>query len=135
MINKKKKIVIGTFVVLAICFVAFYFAFIFPMNKEYKAVRTMNIEEPDLTRMSDGAYIGEFTYGSTLTKVEVQITAQKIVNIKVLQAGKNEHALKARAVLEEVIAKQSLQVDTVAGATTTSKALLKAIERALKQEM
>ena len=51
--------------------------------------------------------------------------------IEVLKNVNNEYSLKAEAVLDRVIADQSLKVDVISGATTTSKALLKALENAL----
>ncbi|HYE12309.1 MAG TPA: FMN-binding protein [Patescibacteria group bacterium] len=132
----KNKIVIiaGTMLgIAAIGFGIFYFTYLAPLNETYKEIRTMAIEEVSMDNSKDGVYQGEYSYSSTTCKVEVVVRDHKIADIKVLSSGKSEYAKKAEAVLDKVIEKQTLQVDVVAGATTTSKALLKATENALKK--
>ena len=63
--------------------------------------------------------------------MEVLVKNHSIESIKVLQNGTSEYAHKAEGVLQKVLSAQSLKVDVVTGATTTSKALLKATENAL----
>ncbi len=132
----KNKIVIiaGTMLgIAAIGFGIFYFTYLAPLNETYKEIRTMAIEEVSMDNSKDGVYQGEYSYSSTTCKVEVVVRDHKIADIKVLISDKSEYAKKAEAVLDKVIEKQTLQVDVVAGATTTSKALLKATENALKK--
>jgi uncharacterized protein with FMN-binding domain len=64
--------------------------------------------------------------------VVITVADQKITAATLHEASRiEEYGKKALPVLERVVAKQSPQVDTVSGATTTSKALLKATEHAL----
>lgn len=127
----KKKILVIVLGIAALGFGIFYFAFIVPLNEMYREVRTMEINAVDLNRLEDGAYEGEYSYGSTLCKVKVEVKGHRIEDIIVLENGETKYAKKAEEVLERVKENQSPQVDIVSGATTTSKALLKAVENAL----
>ncbi len=132
----RKKIGIMAGIVLgiaAIGFGIFYFTFLAPLNETYNEIRTMEIGGVDFEKLVDGIYQGEYSYSSTTCKVEVEIEKQKVKNIEVLSSGESKYAKKAEEVLDRVKEKQTLQVDVVTGATTTSKALLKATYNALRK--
>ena len=103
--------------------------------KEMRQVRNMPINEVDLSGVPDGSYKGDFTYGKFTYEVEAAVKDHRIENIGILKNRDTKHAKKAEGVIENVLKAQSLDVDTVTGATTTSKALLKAIENALKTSL
>ena len=96
-----------------------------------KKVRAMPINEVDLAEITDGSYKGDFTYAGFTYQVEVMIKEHKIENIKVLKNRNTKYSKLAEGIIEKVVQNQSLKVDAISGATTTSKALLKAIENAL----
>ncbi|NPV53446.1 MAG: FMN-binding protein [Firmicutes bacterium] len=98
---------------------------------EFRKVRNMPINEVDLSRVSDGTYEGDFSYGRFTYVVEVIVKDHRIENIKILKNRDTGHAKKAEGVIKRVIQAQSLKVDAITGATTTSKTLLKAVENAL----
>ena len=100
-------------------------------NAEMKQVRSLVIQSVDLTRVPDGTYEGSYAYGSFSYVVSVRVENGRIENIDILANRKTKHALKAEDVVTRVLSEQRTNVDAVAGATTTSKALLKAIENAL----
>jgi uncharacterized protein with FMN-binding domain len=133
----KKKIFIGVGVFLAIFVIAagvFYLAVMRPAFQKQEQVRQMPIKDVEFANVADGTYEGSFTYSKTTTEVEVTVKGHKIEKINILEKGKTEHAQKAAEGIEKnVLEAQSLDVDVVTGATTTSKALLKALEKALKQ--
>lgn len=126
--GRKALRVLAILALLAYGGYTFFFA---PILKERKAVQDMSLQDVALDAIPDGAYRGEFGFGSHLYEVEVIVRGQKIEDIVVLKNRESEHAKKAEGVLDNVIQSQSLQVDAVSGATTTSKALLKAVENAL----
>jgi len=124
-------IIVAALVMIAVT-VAIYMLIIFPKIKEQIEVRKMNIREIELSRVKDGAFHGEFTYGNFTYAVEVVVQDHNIQRISILNnRGDSDYAKKAEGVTGRVIKAQSLKVDVVTGATTTSKALLKAIENAL----
>ena len=102
-------------------------------NKLLYEVRNAEIKDIDLNEIADGKYTGEFSYGETRCMVEVIVKDHRIEAINVLECGTPEYASKAEAVLDSIIDKQKTNVDAVSGATTTSKALLKAVESALSK--
>ena len=65
--------------------------------------------------------------------VEVEVRDNKITNIVI---KKHDYGLgkKAEAIVEDVVNQQSLNVDTVSGATLSSSTILKAIENALNSK-
>lgn len=101
--------------------------------KEMKTVRAMPIEAIDLASVQDGTFQGEFSYGGFTYEVAVAVKDHRIQTIDILKNRDTKHAKQAEGVVPEVLSAQSVNVDVVTGATTTSKALLKAIEQALSK--
>ena len=87
-------------------------------------------------KYKDGTYTGsgEGFKGRT-TKVSVTISDGKITNIETLSTGDDrqyfERALES--VTKGIISKQSTSVDTVSGATFSSKGIMSAVQNALDQ--
>lgn len=107
------------------------------LNKEHREARSIPIKAVDFNHLKDGNYVGEYEggmYGWRANKVQVTISSGKVTNIALLNSsdpgGKNT---KENVLYNSIIHKQSLQVDTISGATLTSKAYLKAVENALLQ--
>ncbi len=78
--------------------------------------------------LPDGEYTGEFSRYRWSNKVKVTIEGGRIVAIQPENSGGLERELS-----EQIMAKQSLQVDIKTGATVSSNAFLKAVEDALSQ--
>jgi len=102
---------------------------------QLKMVREMPINEIDLAQVEDGTYTGDFTYGlfgiDFTYVVETDVASNRITDIRVVKNRDTSHAKLAENVIPRVIEAQSPNVDAHTGATTTSKALLKAIEYSL----
>jgi len=82
------------------------------------------------TAVKDGSYEGEQANKPITAKVEVVVKDGVITAIKVLKHSHGPgHA--ADAIIDRVIAAQSLKVDAVSNASLSSKVILKAIETAL----
>lgn len=130
-----KKNLTKAFIILFFLLVIFYLAVIKPVSLELEKVRKMKIKNIDISQLENGIYIGNFLYGkNTNTALELEINNGEIKSIKYLEKGKTEYAQKAaKEIKERVLLKQSLNVDIVAGATTTSKAILKAMENAFEK--
>jgi len=129
-----KKILIGLGIVLVVFVVGafiFYLVMIKPAMKEIKTIQTMEISSIDMNTISDGNYLGDFTYGKFTYQVDVTIKDHKIETIKVLKNRDTKYAKMAEGVIERIKTSQSPNVDAITGATTTSKALMKAVENAL----
>jgi uncharacterized protein with FMN-binding domain len=100
-------------------------------ESESRRVRDVELPELDLSRVEDGMYTGEVMYRDSLYRVEVRVQDHRIVELQVVESEGDEHDQAALAVLERVIAEQSLQVDAVSEATRSSKLYLIATYQAL----
>jgi uncharacterized protein with FMN-binding domain len=93
--------------------------------------RRMEIAHADVATLADGVYRGEAEVGSFTYKAEVTVQNHRITDVQFLDQRDSPYARYAEGVAPKMIAAQSPNVDTVTGATTTSKALMKAVEQAL----
>ena len=91
-------------------------------------------KDVDLSKLPDGVYKGKCRYYGIFTcEVEVKVRNHRITDIKVFEDRESEYVEQAKGVAQNVIKEQSLEVDTITGATVTSRAILKAIKNALAQ--
>lgn len=86
----------------------------------------------DAGDLKDGTYRGSaYGFKSTIT-VDVTIKGGKITNIEIVSENDDaSYFNRAKAVINSVLKKQSTSVDTVSGATYSSKGILMAIKNAL----
>lgn len=94
--------------------------------------RALEAEPVDLSTVEDGSYVGIYQNKILLAVVQVNVNNHEIVGIEVLR-HKDSYMEQAEMIANTVLAKQSLEVDAISGATLTSDTVLKAIEDALKQ--
>lgn len=97
-----------------------------------RAVRQISIRQPPLSQLADGLYTGQWDVGFIAAQVEVEVQGGKIHSIHLIR-HKNGRGQPAEAVLDEILARQRVDVDAVSGATNSSKVLQKAVEQALWQ--
>ncbi|MFV0528212.1 MAG: FMN-binding protein [Lachnospiraceae bacterium] len=108
-------------------------------TKTKKTAETEAAEEKtDTTEFSiedlaDGEYYGEGVGFAGKIKVKVVIADGKIVSIELVEVEKDDAAYveKAKGVITAIIASQSLDVDTVSGATYSSNGIIDAVRNAL----
>ncbi len=86
------------------------------------------ISDVDPEALPDGEYTGEFSRYRWSNKVKVTIEEGRIVAIEPENGGNLERELS-----EQIMARQSLQVDIKTGATVSSNAFLKSVEDALSR--
>lgn len=98
-----------------------------------KKISGIEIEEMDISQVADGLYEGEYDAGYIYAKVQVEVKAGKIVSLSLLE-HRNERGKPAEALLDDVLEKQAIDVDTISGATNSSKVIKQAIANALKVE-
>lgn len=85
----------------------------------------------DLTQLADGTYVGNCDNGIVKVQVEVEVQDHAITDIEIIE-HQNGLGGDAEAITNDVLRKQSIEVDTITGATMSSETILKAIENALK---
>ena len=76
--------------------------------------------EKGIFEVADGVYEGEGIGFGGLTRVSVEVSGQQITAINIL-----------KAVIDEIIEAQTLDVDTVSGATFSSRGIINAVKNAL----
>lgn len=95
---------------------------------DHSWVRELKINDPDLSLYEDGVYRGTFTYSRFKHVVDTYVVNHRYDQIIIIENKGSERAKLAEEVVNRVLEEQTLLVDTVTGATTSSIALLKAIE-------
>jgi len=100
-------------------------------SKYKKIISEIVIITPDMSQIQDGTYNGFFDAILVAADVDVTVKDHKITEIEI-NKHKNDRGANAEVITEEVIIKQSLEVDAVSGATNSCKVILKAVENALE---
>lgn len=98
--------------------------------------KKVSIGSLDLSKIKDGTYEGEGNGFRGKVKVAVTVKAHKMTAIKVLSTS-DDTAYFNRAssgVIKALLAKQSLDIDVVSGATYSSKGIIAAVKNALTGE-
>ncbi|MBU3154590.1 FMN-binding protein [Clostridium estertheticum] len=129
MINVK-KILIGVICVVVLAVSTYEGKYLISVQKYKQIVKGIKIDTVDLSEISDGKYTGSCDAIVIGAKVAVTVKNHKITSIVLLE-HKTERGKPAEVIPARVVKTQSLQVDTITGATNSSKVILKSIENAL----
>ncbi len=95
-----------------------------------KQLALSEISDVDLAAAEDGIYIGSYSAFPISVEVRVTIKNHIIKEIELLKHN-NGQGQGAEIIPENVIEAQYLNVDSVSGATYSSKVILKAIQNAI----
>ena len=100
------------------------------IEKNLEAMMAIEIDDIDLTSLSDGTYIGEYKATPIYVKLEVTISNHIITDITILehQNGQGDDAVQ---IISDIIDAQHLNVDLISGASYSSKVILLAVFDAL----
>ena len=130
--KKKIKVILivaASAVILFVALIAVMFGAMNKMNKEVldKQVNT----EINMEQVADGTYTGSSNGGLVKVEVEVEVKDHKIVNINLLkhECGTGK---PAESMLEEMVEKNTDDVDYVSGATASSRTIRNAVNQALQ---
>lgn len=109
------------------------------LMKEHREVRGLPLNAVDFSKLNDGTYHGAYAGGMyqwRANECQVSVSSGKVADIQLVASkdpgGKNT---QHQTLYDRVVQAQSLQVDTISGATLTSKAYLQAVENALVQAL
>jgi uncharacterized protein with FMN-binding domain len=134
--SKMKGCLIALMVVLVVLAVGVGIGWSF-LSKEHREAASLPLNAVDFDRLNDGAYHGVYAGGmyhwranECLVTVENgRVTAIELVS----SPDPKAESAYTDTLYARVIQAQSLQVDTISGATLTSKAYLQGVENALLQ--
>lgn len=129
---KKKHPILKTAAILLLVLVLAAGAVMAYMAKELASLEQAVIPEADFSAVQDGTFEGSYKAGPVQVVLDVTVKDHQITKIDLIKHV-NGQGRPAEAILDQVIAAQSLQVDAVTGATYSSKAILLAIQDALTQ--
>jgi uncharacterized protein with FMN-binding domain len=127
-INKKK--VIGFIVIVLLIGGGFFAKYIFSVNSYQAKVKTMEVSNIDLSQIPDGTYVGDCDVEFIYAKVQVTVANGTISDVKLLE-HKNERGQSAEVIVNKMIEENTIDVDSVSGATNSSRVIKKAAENAL----
>ncbi|MGD8399161.1 MAG: FMN-binding protein [Anaerolineae bacterium] len=107
------------------------------LSREHREARSLPLDAVDFGKLEDGTYHGAYEGGMykwRANECQVTVSLGQVSAIQLVGSsdpgGKNT---QHEALYDRVVEAQSLQVDTISGATLTSKAYLQAVENALIQ--
>ncbi|MDR0841401.1 MAG: FMN-binding protein [Christensenellaceae bacterium] len=127
-----KKTITAVVCVILISLLFLTGRYFYKLSKYKQVVADIAIEAPNLSNISDGTYNGAFDAAMISADVSVTIRSHRITEIKINE-HKTDKGQQAERITDDVLSAQSLNVDTISGATNSSKVILKAIELALKE--
>ena len=128
--KKKPKVILIALAALVIIVIFAVRAAMGNVEANLEQLSEQPLEEINLAGVADGLYRGSYTAFPVAVEVEVNVNEQVITAIELLK-HQNGQGGAAEVILDDVIVAQSLEVDTVSGATYSSMFILKAVEDAL----
>jgi uncharacterized protein with FMN-binding domain len=126
-----KRVIIAAVSIIILCGGIYFIKYMSDFKKYKEIIKSISIGKIDLAKVKDGDYSGKFDAIFVGAKVNVEVKNHEIVKVDLVE-HKNERGKGAEVIPERVLKAQSLQVDTVSGATNSSRVILKSIENALK---
>jgi uncharacterized protein with FMN-binding domain len=127
--NKIKKRLITVGIVVAVISIGAIILYI-NMERSTTTYKGFDFGNIDLTSLADGTYMGSEDGGIVKASVEVAVKDHTITQVTILShdcgLGK-----PAEVIVEDIVERNSLQVDTISGATYSSDVIRMAVYNAL----
>ena len=127
--SKRKRILIIVIMALAVIAIGAN-RLMARLEADLKALESMPIAHIDMGALEDGVYTGNFSLFPVSAQVDVTVKSHVITDIKLVKHTSGQ-GRAAEAIPGKVLEAQSLAVDSVTGATYSSRVILMAIENAL----
>jgi len=127
---KKKHVILLTVFIVILVIVLAMTVISKKIESNLDQLVVATIPDIDVTKIDDGVYTGSYQVFPVSVKVKVTLSNHTITEI-VLVKHVNGQGKAAEVIIDRVVSAQSLDVDNIAGATYSSKVILKAIENAL----
>jgi uncharacterized protein with FMN-binding domain len=124
------KIIIGVLVVALLVGAFFATKYVLALREYKKRIAAISISEVDLSKIPNGSYEGSYDAIMVGATVKVNVLDHKIKDINLIN-HKQERGKKAERIVNDITNAQSLKVDTITGATNSSKVILQAVQNAL----
>ena len=129
-LHKKNMIqAAGVFILLCLFLPLSYISEVMEYQEWIKAA---TIRDLSISDVADGVYTGEYDVDFIMAKVEVTVEDGRIRDLKLLE-HRNERGGPAEVIVDRILDEQRVDVDTVTGATNSSKVIKKAVENAVEK--
>jgi uncharacterized protein with FMN-binding domain len=115
------------FIVITICLIGYN-----QITKSMKSYESFSFGGLDLSQVEDGTYTGSEDGGIVKATVDVTVQSHAITKVVILshECGKGK---PAEIIVNDIISNNSLEVDTISGATYSSNVLKAAVYHALSK--
>jgi uncharacterized protein with FMN-binding domain len=100
------------------------------LERNLEQLVNTTITDIDISKLNDGVYDGSYSTFPVSARVRVIIKDHRITAIELLEHN-NGLGSAAEVIPDRVVEAQTLDIDSVSGATYSSRVILKAIENAL----
>ena len=97
--------------------------------KEAKELENVSI---DVSKLEDGTYEGHSELGPVIVDVKVTVEKGKITEIEIVN-HQNGLGQSANVIVDEMVDKNTYDVDAVSGATVSSEVIINAVNDALQK--
>jgi uncharacterized protein with FMN-binding domain len=124
---KKAIIIISCVLIVAIAGIVIL---IFSIGKTLSTYKSFDYSRLDLASVEDGTYTGSEDGGMVSATVEVTVKNHIITDVTIL-SHKNGKGKPAEVIVNDIVANNSLEVDSISGATFSSNVIKKAVYNAL----
>jgi uncharacterized protein with FMN-binding domain len=127
---KRKRMVLLTVLILVTGAAIAAIAVKSQLDRNLEQLVSTTIADIDISKLDDGVYNGSYSTFPVAAKVRVTIKDHRITAIELLEHN-NGLGADAEVIPDRVVEAQTLDIDSVSGATYSSRVILKAIENAL----
>lgn len=87
----------------------------------------------DAQRLRDGSYTGNVKQGPNRAVVRVHVEAGQVTRVEIVSHRAWKGVIAEQPVTEQIVERQSTQVDVISGATNSSEVLMKASQAAVER--
>jgi len=101
-------------------------------NVQLERYRQQPVAVVDVSALRDGTYDGSDTQAGFTYRVLVTVADGRIAQVEVLENREGDYARLATLAADKLLGRPRNDVDAISGATTTSKALMRAVADALQ---
>ncbi|MDD6170460.1 MAG: FMN-binding protein [Lachnospiraceae bacterium] len=130
--KKVRKVILILVGVIAALFLIIAIAMGAKMREIQKSMESVETVSIDMSKVKDGSYTADTDLGLVKVKVEVMVEAHQIKTIEILE-HQNGKGKPAEAIIDEMIEKNTDEVDAISGATCSSVAIRSAVNKALQE--
>lgn len=97
------------------------------------ATPTVEVGVLDFSKVADGAYTGSYKGQMGSATVSARIEGGRLGSLELTSLESSPIGAPAKAIIDRVLSAQSLAVDSISGATYSSRVILRSIQDALEK--